>query len=367
MSLPELDEAPLRDDEHPGTAPEGRPARPVRDSGPRRRALLRRRFMALFIGLVLLALLVIGTRSCLDARQNRALSEYARDVDAVSIESAQQSRSLFGLLRGGGGKEAVEIQSTVNGFRAQADLLLDRARALDAPDPLASANRFLVYALEFRRDGLARLAAELPTALGEEGREAATDRITRNMRNFLASDVLFSQRVAPQLHQGLRQLDLAAEAPPARNFLPAISWLEASTVSERLAALREGPGEAGAAARELALGVVTAGGETLSESSPVQVTAAQDLAFSVQVENDGAVPEEEVKATVSITGGPAPLAVERTLESIPAGGSETVTLPLADTPPTGRPVTVEVRVDSAEGEGRTDDNRSSFPATFVPG
>ena len=340
----------------------------MRTSGPRRRALLRRRLLALGLGLGLLVLLVIGTRGCLNARQDRALSEYARDVHAISTESAQQSRSLFGLLRGGGGKEAVEIQSTVNGFRAQSDLLLDRARGLEPPDRLGSANRFLVYALEFRRDGLARLAAELPTALGEEGRDAATARITRSMRSFLVSDVLYSQRVAPQVREGLRRRDLAHEAGPrARDFLPSIDWLQQSTVSDRLAALREGPGEAGAAARGLALGVVTAGGETLTESSPVQVTAAQDLAFSVQVENEGAVPEEEVKAKVTITGGPAPLAVERTLESIPAGGSETVTLPLADTPPTGRPVTVEVRVDSAEGEGHTDDNQSSFPATFVPG
>lgn len=296
------------------------------------------------------------------------MSEYARDVDAVSVESFQQSRSLFELLRGGGEKQAVEVQSTVNGFRAQADLLLDRARGLEAPDSLGSANRFLVYALEFRRDGLARLAAELPTALGEEGRDAATARITRNMRNFLASDVLYAQRVAPEVRAGLRQRDLSGEASlSAREFLPAIDWLQESKVSERLDALREGPGEVGAGARGLALGVVTAGGETLTESSPVEVTAGQDLAFSVQVQNDGAVPEEDVKATVSIAGGPASLAVERTLESIPAGGSETVTLPLADNPPTGRPVTVGVRVDSAEGEGRTDDNESSYPATFVPG
>ncbi len=340
----------------------------MRASRPERRALLRRRLLGLGLGLAVLVLLVTGTRGCLNAQQDRALSEYARDVDAVSVESAQQSRSLFELLRGGGGQEAVEVQSTVNGFRAQADLLLDRARGLEAPDPLGSANRFLVYALEFRRDGLARLATELPTALGEDGRDAATTRITRNMRNFLVSDVLYAQRVAPEVREGLRERDLSDEANPAtREFLPAIDWLQESTVSGRLDALREGPGEVGAGARGLALGVVTAGGETLTESSPVQVTAAQDLAFSVQVENDGAVPEEEVKATISITGGPTPLMVERTLESIPAGGSETVTLPLADTPPTGRPVTVGVRVDSTEGEGRTDDNESSFPATFVPG
>jgi hypothetical protein len=324
--------------------------------------------LALFVGAVLLVLLVIATRGCLNARQDRAYREYARDVTALSDESLQQSKSLFELLRGGAPEEAVEVQNTVNGYRTQADQLVARAHALDAPDRMASANRFLGYSMEFRRDGLAGIATELPTALGEEDRDTATAHIARQMRNFLVSDVLFAQRVAPGVREGLHERRLASEAAlPGGDFLPAMDWLEETKVSERLATLREGPGEVAAGARGLALGVVTAGGETLSESAPTQVTAKQDLAFSVQVQNQGAVPEEEVKVSVSISGGPAPLSVERTLETIPAGGAETATLPLADTPPTAKPVTVTIRVEPAQGEGMTDDNESAFPATFVPG
>lgn len=363
MSFAELDEAPPRQDE---PSPQARPSRPTRPSGPQRRAVLRRRLLAMLVGAGLLLLLVIATRGCLDARADRAYSEYASDVTALSNESLQQSQSLFEVMRDGGGEEAVELQNNVNGFRTQADQLVERARALDPPDRLAAANRFLTYSLEYRRDGLAGIATALPTALGEEDRDTATARIAREMRDFLVSDVLFDGRVAPQLREGLAERDLALESElAAGDFLPGIDWLEESTVSERVGALREG--EVAAGARGLALGVVTAGGETLNESAPTQVAAEQDLAFSVQVQNQGAVPEEEVEVSVSITGGAAPLAVERTLESIPAGGAETATLPLADTPPTGKPVTVTIKVEPTEGESRTDDNESSFPATFVPG
>ncbi|MBA3369910.1 MAG: hypothetical protein H0T96_00430 [Thermoleophilaceae bacterium] len=322
----------------------------------------------MLLGAALLVLLVIATRGCLDARADRAYREYARDVIALSDESLQQSNSLFAVLRGGGGEGPVELQTTVNGFRTQAEQLVDRAHALDAPKRMTGANRFLSYSLEFRRDGLAGIASELPTALGEQNRDAATARIARDMRDFLVSDVLVAQRVAPELRDGLADRDLAPESDlPAKEFLPAVDWLEEKTISDRLGALREGPGEVGAGARGLALGVVTAGGETLNESAPTQVSAAPDLSFSLQVQNQGAVPEEQVEVSIAITGGATPLAVERTLESIPAGGSETATLPLAETPPTGRPVTVTIKVDSAEGEGRTDDNESSYPATFVPG
>jgi hypothetical protein len=362
MSFAETDEAPPRQEAPPAGPRPTRPERPGRPSGPERRAVMRRRLFALVAGVALLAVLVVATRGCLDARADRAYTDYARDVAALSDESLQQSESLFEVLRGGG-EEAVELQNNVNGFRTRAEQLVDRAEALDPPERMASVNRFVELSLEFRRDGLAGIATELPVALGEEDRDAATARIARDMRDFLVSDVLFAERVAPELRERLAERDLAPESDvPRGDFLPAIDWLEEKTVSERLSSLREvGPG-----ARGLALGVVTAGGETLNESSPTQVSAAQDLSFSVQIQNQGAVPEEQVEVSVAVTGGAAPLTVERTLETIPAGGSETAELPLADTPPTGKPVTVKIAVRSAEGEARTDDNESSYPATFVP-
>jgi hypothetical protein len=367
MSFAQLDEAPPRDEEAPDAAA-ARPRRHSRPSGPERRAVLRRRIAALVIGVGLLALLVLATRGCLDWQADRAYTEYAHDAAAVSKDSLQQSESLFQLLRGREQKDAVELQSSVNGFRAQADLLVDRARNLDAPDRFSSANRFLAYALEFRRDGLAQLSHELPSALGENDRDEANARIADAMRSFLVSDVLYDQRVTPDVAKALRERDLPDDsALPGGHFLPTIDWLREGTVAERLGTLRKGPGEVAAGARGLALGVVTASGETLDESSPTQLPASSDLTFSVQLQNQGSVPEESVDVTVSVTGGPRPISVERLVPSIPAGGSETATIPLADTPPTGRPVTVKVRVRPAEGESRTDDNESSFPATFSAG
>jgi hypothetical protein len=368
MSFPELDEAPPRPEEEPAAPPEPRPRRPVRPSGPERRALLRRRLVALLVAFGLLALIVMATRGCLNARQDRAYAEYAHDAGNVSEESLQMGRSLFELLRGGAPEDTIELQNSVNGFRAQADLLVDRVRGLDAPGRFATANRFLTYSLEFRRDGLAQVGRELPTALGEEDREAANARIADSMRAFLVSDVIYAQRVVPDIRAGLRERRLLAEdALPRENFLPDVDWLRQGTVAERLGALRKEPTEMAAGARGLALGVVTAGGETLNESAPAQLAAKTDLTFSVQVQNQGAMPEEDVKVGIEVTGGPAPISVERTLPSIPAGGSETATIPLADTPPTGRPVTIKVRVEAAGGESQTDDNESSFPATFTEG
>jgi hypothetical protein len=226
MSTVQLDEASPRREEVPDAPPEERPRRPARPSGPERRALIRRRMVALVGAVVLLALLVLGTRGCLNWRADRAYTEYARHAGALSEDSLQQSKSLFEILRGREHKDTVELQNSVNGFRAQADLLVDRARNLDAPGRFSSANRFLTYALEFRRDGLAQLARELPSALGQHERADANARIGASMRSFLVSDVLYSERVAPDVGEALRERDLPADTElPRGGFLPTVDWL----------------------------------------------------------------------------------------------------------------------------------------------
>ena len=53
-----------------------------------------------------------------------------------------------------------------------------------------------MQAFELRRDALAGIADDIPTALGDEGRDDAIDRIAEDMRAFLASDVLFARAQA---------------------------------------------------------------------------------------------------------------------------------------------------------------------------
>ena len=57
-----------------------------------------RRGLALGGGLLLLILIVLGVKGCLDARKHRALSDYARDVTQIVEETEQTSKAFFGKL-----------------------------------------------------------------------------------------------------------------------------------------------------------------------------------------------------------------------------------------------------------------------------
>jgi hypothetical protein len=53
------------------------------------------------------------------------------------------------------------------------------------------------------------------------------------------------------------------------------------------------------------------------------------------------------------------------LDTIAAGETKTVNVPLTEDPPTGRPVPVEVEVEPVPGEDKTDNNKQSYSVTFT--
>ena len=336
--------------------------------------LLVRRVVAGVIAFLVLILLVFGIRGCLNARKEQAFRDYVRDVTALVEESNQQSQQLFGVFRDRRGRSNVDLQNTVNGFRVQAAQLVDRARDTEHPDELRRAQRFLVQTLEFRRDGVARIADELPTALGDEGARAR-GRIAAQMQSFLTSDVVYSQRVIPALEGPLREESLLDQVRvPKSQFLPAIDFLRPETVSDRISRIsgtEDGEDDEAATPGLHGLGLigvtVKPGGQALTEGQPVSVRGTEDLTFDVRVQNQGENPEEDVTVRIAITGGPNPIEVEEQLDEIAAGEQKTVSIPLADTPPMGRQVTIEVEVRPVPGEKKTDNNEGSFPATFTAG
>jgi hypothetical protein len=335
-----------------------------------------RRVAAVGGGLLILLLLVLGIRGCLSARKERAFKDYVRDTAALAQESGQQSDEFFGLLRNPGDQTAVDLQNSVNGLRVQAEKLVERAKGTDHPDQLNTAHRYLVEALEFRGDGLGAIADALPTALGDQGRSAATAKIAAQMQNFLASDVVYTQRFVPDLQKTLEDEKLLDDVPlpeevsnPKAGFLPDIEWLRPTTVADRIARIRGGGGGKAATPGVHGTGLgnvaIEPSGRALTAGQAVDIPVSKDLAFQVQIQNQGENDEQDITTKVTISGAGKPIQLEERLDTIAAGESKTVTIPVATTPPTGKAVTIKVQVSSVPGEKKTDNNRASFPAIFT--
>jgi hypothetical protein len=340
----------LDDPDEPAPSRASRRSRGADGADPQ--TLWLRRGLAIAAGLLVVVLLVFVVRGCLENREERAYRDYTRDVTALVQESNQESRSLFGLL-GRGDLSPVEVQNQVNGFRVQADRLVERAREIERPDDLAGPHRYLVDTLEFRRDGLGAIGRLLPTALGEEGRADANRQISGQMLNFLASDVIYSQRFVAGVNAQVRQLRVAGATVPRSEFLVDDDWLRTSVVADRIGRIREGGGEqARAGLHGTALLAVNAepGGQVLNEGPA-----------AVEVPVQGESEERNVTVQIQIERSRA---IEDEIPTIAAGESANVTVPITRPPPTGRPVSVRVKVVAVPGERKTDNNEATYTVVF---
>jgi hypothetical protein len=347
------------------------PARPSRRGGGTATAdqqtLLVRRSLALGAGLLVLILLVLGVRGCVNARQERAMKDYVRDVSDLVAESKQQSDGLFRLLNGPGGRDqAVDVENTLNGYRVQSAQLLDRAGSLSHPGGVDQAHDYLVETLDFRKDGLAAIADSLPTALGDQDRREGTNEVTKQMQTLLASDIVYAQRFVPGVQQALKDDDLSGEVRiPSSTFVPTVQWLQPSFVASKVGGIRSGKGAAAPGLHGTGVGTVSLGGQALSPGGSVSIKVSDQLKADVQVTNQGENTETDVNVKVTIGRGADAIEAEQPLDSIAAGETKSVSLTIEEQPPTGQNVPVNVEVEPVPGEEKTDNNKQTFTAIFT--
>jgi hypothetical protein len=345
--------------------------RPPRGPGTDRQTLLVRRAFAAGAGLLVLVLLIFAIKGCRDSAREQAFKDFLREVSSLVDQSNQESRSLFGLLAKPGTQSPVQLASQVNGYRGEAAQLVDRAKTVDRPDELAAAQRYLVETLELRRDGIAVVAQQLPTALGDVNQAAAASQIAGGMQDFLASDVIYNQRVVPDLRDPTRKQGLLNQVTiPQSRFLLDLGWLSTTTVSDRVSRIRSGTGSTGPIApgpHGTGLGTVTVkpGGQTLTAGGAVQLKAVPNLSFDVQVMNQGGSTEKSIHVKLSIAGAGKPIVVTQSIDQIAAGQAATASIPLAATPPTGLPVTITVQILAVPGEKNLTNNKGTFAAVFT--
>jgi hypothetical protein len=333
-----------------------------------------RRTIAIAAGLLLLVLLVLGFRGCLNARKENAIKDYVSESSELIDQSKLEGNQLFELLRGSGDQNtAVDAANVVNGLRSESATVVDRANDLDVPDEMASAQDNLLDALELRRDGLAAVANALPGALADEERRESTADIAQMMQVFLASDVILKYRFRPNVIETLEEEDLTGEVsvprPGELEFVPDVQWADPDFVADQVSGLRgEGGGADEPAAPGLhgnGLGTVTLGGVALVPGASATVPLADDPAFEVQVVNQGENNETDVNVKVTVGEGNDAIILEEQVPEIAVGEQQTVTIPLGEQPPTGENVPVEVEVEPVPGEEMTDNNVAEFTVIFT--
>lgn len=332
--------------------------------------MMARRTVAAGGALLALILIVLGVRGCLEARKDQAIKDYVASATELVRESNRESTALFSLLEGAGGQDgAVDVENALNGFRVQSAQRVDRARDIDVPDEVSSAQGHLLETLELRRGALARIANRLPIALGDEERREGTEGVAREMQVLLASDIIYSRRFVESLGAALAEEELDDEIRriPRSQFIPDVEWLDPAFVADRVEALRTGEagGEVAPGLHGHGLTGVALGGVALAPGGSATVQLTGDLAFDVQVANQGEHTETDVVVNVTVGEGSDAIELDETLDTIAAGETKSVTLSMPERPPTGQNVPIEVEIEPVPGEEKTDNNVAEYSVIFV--
>jgi hypothetical protein len=365
------------EDDEPRRTPRPRRARPAgggvatADS----QTLLIRRAVALVGGILLLLLLLFFVNSCRDRQRENALKDYNRQLSTIATDSAEQvGKPFFALLEEGGGSQPQELQTDISSYRVTAEQQYEQAKGLDVPNEMKGAQQAALMALEWRRDGLDRIAQQIRPALGDESEQAdeAINDIAGQMAVFMASDVAWETRVIPFITNALEAEEIGGQEISRSPFLASPEWVQAQKVAEVLdqqltsgggGGEPTGPGLHGSGLES------TLYGETqLQPGVTNRLTYEPGTGFVVNFANQGENDEFDVKVTLRINReGGDPITTSTTIPQVAAGESAQAELPLEEQPPLDTAVTIRVNVARVPGEEKLDNNKADYPALFSRG
>jgi hypothetical protein len=324
-----------------------------------------RRRVAAGAAVVLLIIIVLIINGCLKSQKQQSLKDYNHAVGEIARESdSQVSKPFFTALSGAAGKNAIDVQVQVNNLRAEAQKLVSRAKGLSVPGEMSGAQQNLLLTMNLREEGITKIAALLPAALGGQGK-TVDPRIAGDMEIFLASDVVYSQRVAPLIQDALKANGIH-QATQTSRFLPNLGWLDPATVEARLGG-SSGTGTTGAVApgtHGSSLVGVAVGTTTLQpEPTLNHVPGGGSPTFTVTVENTGESQETNVKVEVAVTVAGKQLTGSHVINSTTPGNKVNVEIPINGVP-LGEAAKVQVNVAAVPGETNTENNKNTYLALF---
>lgn len=328
-------------------------------------AMMVRRRIAAGVGVALLIVIVLLVNGCLKRGKQQALESYNRNVNQIGRASESQvARPLFTTLSGASAKSALDVEVQVDQLRRQAQELAERAKGLSVPSEMTAAQRNLLLALDMRVEGAAKVAGLVREALGGQAQQASS-KIAGDMEIFLASDVIYSQRVMPLIQQALTGGGVSGQTTASSRFLPNLGWLTPATVQSRITgSAATGTGAVAPGTHGHSLTGVSVGTNTLAPSPTLNhVKGGSNPTFTVMVENAGSNPETNVKVDVSVTTEGKTLSASHLINKTEPGSTSNVDIPVNGVT-LGAASRVTASIEPVPGETATENNKGTYLVIF---
>ncbi|MGD1056292.1 MAG: hypothetical protein ABR992_02655 [Solirubrobacteraceae bacterium] len=326
-----------------------------------------RRLVAAGVGIAVVIVLALVINGCVKSEKRQGLTSYNHDVNQLVQESdSQVSSPLFVALTNATSKSAIEVEQQVNEQLTQARTIAAHASSLSVPGEMADAQRDLLLTLDLRVEGMTKVAALVPTALGGQAKQAST-KIAGDMEIFLASDVVYSQRVVPLIQQTLTAGGIQDLATNPSRFLPNLGWLEPSKVLSRIsgqaASSSSSTGLAPGTHGSALLGVSVGANELQPEPALNHINSGANPTFTAIVEDSGENKETDVKVDITVTAAGKQYKASHVIDQTTPGTKYNVEVTVVGVPQ-GEAAKVEAYVEPVPGETDVENNKATYLAIF---
>ncbi len=326
-----------------------------------------RRLIAAGAAIVIVIVIALVINGCVKSEKQQALKTYNRDVSQIALESDKNvSHPLFVALTNSASKSALDVELQVDELLKQAQTLDTRAKSLSVPGEMAAAQQNLLLALDLRVEGMTKVAALVPTALGGQAKQASA-KIAGDMEIFLASDVIYSQRVAPLIQQTLTAHGIEGLITSPSRFVPNLGWLEPASTLARITGQASSsssstglaPGTHGSAL----LGVSVGASALQPEPALNHISGGSNPTFTAIVEDSGENQETDVKVQVTVTAAGKQYKASHVINQAQPGSKYNVEVTVVGVPQ-GVAAKVEAYVEPVPGETDLENNKSTYLAIF---
>jgi hypothetical protein len=275
-------------------------------------------------------------------------------------QSEQSGKDFFELLNAPSGSSSIDVRNQVLAQRDASSSLLDRANSLSTPGQMHDAQNSVEQTLTLRRNALDAIATNVTQATARAQTGSAITTIGNAMGSLYASDILWTQLGAPEIKKALQDAGLDGQPLPPGKFMPAnaTDFLNQATLVTKLDAITGQTATTGGV-HGLQLLQTTLGAQTLQPNTTNNVPSdAQEI--DVQVQNSGNSDETGIRVTATLAG----ISLNGQLQSLSAGQTGTVKIPLTSKPSPGSDNTLQVVVQPVPGEQLTDNNQSTYTVVF---
>ncbi|MGH2865502.1 MAG: hypothetical protein ACRDJX_09685 [Solirubrobacteraceae bacterium] len=316
------------------------------------------------IVVIIIAALIIS--AIIKSGKQQELKSYNREVSQLGRESVEQVASpMFTALTKATSKPALDVEQQVDELLTKAQAIVTRTKALSVPGEMVSTQQDLLLTMDLRAEGMTKLAAQLPTALGGKAKQKSAE-IAGDMEIFLASDVIYSQRVVPLMQERLVANGITGLVSAQSRFLPNVGWLESSSVLSRISGQAVSSSSTGLAPGthgSQLLGVGVGANELQPEPTLNHISAGANPTFTVVVEDSGENPETNVKVDVTVTAAGRKYKASHVIASTEPGQRYNAEVAVAGVPQ-GAAATVEAYVEPVAGETDVENNKATYLAIF---